>query len=52
MPIFKEKNTMVAENRFGGNGSVVTTHVLDEELYNGQIKLYSITTLKPGCSIG
>ena len=52
MPIFKEKSTMVTENRFGGNGSVVTTHVLDEELYNGQIKLYSMTTLKPGCSIG
>jgi len=52
MPIFKEKNTMISENRFGGKGSVVTEQVLDETLYNGQVKLYSKTTLKPGCSIG
>lgn len=52
MPIFKEKNITVAEKRFGGKGSVIMEHVIDESFYHGQIPVYIKGTLKPGCSLG
>jgi len=52
MPIFKEKNIAVVEKRFGGKGSVIIEHVLDESLYQGKIPIYIKSTLKPGCSLG
>lgn len=52
MPIIKEKNINIFENRFGGQGQVHMEHILDEQLYQNQVPLYAKITLKPGCSLG
>lgn len=52
MPVFREKNVVVAEKRFGGRGSVILEHILDETLYEGLVPTYIKATLKSGCSLG
>lgn len=44
--------TEVYLNRFGGNGEVVTTRILEMEQFNGKGRLFARTLIKPGCSIG
>lgn len=42
----------VWEKRFGGNGEIRVTHLLDKERMGGKGRLYSRMLLKPGCSLG
>jgi len=45
-------NRQVTANRFGGKGEVVTTHLLEGDLFQGKGRVFAHTVLKPGCSIG
>jgi mannose-6-phosphate isomerase-like protein (cupin superfamily) len=42
----------IVSNRFGGNGDVKFTRILEKEEFNGKGRLFAITALEPGCSLG
>ncbi|MDR7867042.1 MAG: cupin domain-containing protein [Sporomusaceae bacterium] len=42
----------VFANRFGGNGEVKFTRIIEKDDFQGKGRLFSITALEPGCSLG
>lgn len=48
----EELSRDVFTNRFGGNGEVHSTRILEMDQFNGKGRLFARTLLKPGCSIG
>lgn len=47
-----ELKTEVNPKRFGGNGEVATTKLLDNDQLQGKGRLFARSLLKPGCSLG
>lgn len=47
-----EMITDVTENARGGNGRVISTHILTREEMKGRVRLFDRVVLNPGCSIG
>ncbi len=47
-----ELNAEVFANRMGGQGDVKFTKILEKDEFQGKGRLFSLTTLEPGCSIG
>ena len=44
--------TVVAENKCGGDGEVIISHILEEKELNGKCGLYAQVTINPGSSLG
>ena len=42
----------VVTNRFGGNGEVKFTKIIEKDDFQGKGRLFAITTIEPGCSLG
>jgi len=47
-----ELKEVVNENMRGGNGSVIITHLADQNEMLDKSRLFAKLTIKPGCSIG
>jgi mannose-6-phosphate isomerase-like protein (cupin superfamily) len=47
-----ELNADIFTNRMGGQGEVKFTKILEKDEFYGKGRLFALTTLEPGCSIG
>ena len=52
MAVFKSREVVFQEHKFGGDGTAVIEKLMNVAEYHNQVKVFNLVTLKPGCSLG